>query len=138
MDYIFLYKDSPTAGGTDGTQISQGTGLVPIVVGPVNATNNEVSAPQKLAVRCIPDYYTSGDVIIQPKGATGAKWALAPDDSGAAGEFGEFGASLTIATEIDDTNTIFWAKAKAIEGETADNYTDVKFDITATMNRVEV
>lgn len=30
MSRIKIYKDSPTAGGTDGTLVSEGTGVTPI------------------------------------------------------------------------------------------------------------
>lgn len=40
--YIHVNKNSPTAGGTDGTMVSEGSGATPISV-TLNATNNEES-----------------------------------------------------------------------------------------------
>lgn len=49
--YIGVYKDNPAAGGTDGTRVSEGDGSVPVSI-TLNATNNEISSPIKLALRC--------------------------------------------------------------------------------------
>ena len=51
MAYIHVYKNNPTATGTDGTQVSEGDGTQAISI-TLNATNNEESAPIKLALRC--------------------------------------------------------------------------------------
>ena len=50
MAYIHVYKNNPTAAGTDGTQVSEGDGTQAISV-TLNAINNEESAPIKLALR---------------------------------------------------------------------------------------
>ena len=117
MANIHIYKGTVTAGGTNGTQVSEGTETEPIVIGPLNASSNEESSPVKLAIRCAAGYVTSGNVTITPTGTSAAKWALAPDSAGSAGAFGAYGAALTIASAIGDTNTIFWAKAKAVSAE---------------------
>lgn len=109
---MHIYKGNPTAGLTDGTQVSEGTGMSPISV-TLSATNNEESSPIKLAIRCDIGYQTVTDTIITPDGTTAAMWALAPAD----GVFGEYGAALTITDTITADNTIFWAKAKAVDSE---------------------
>ena len=83
MAYIHVYT-TPTAGGTDGTQVSEGTGLQPISV-TLNATNNEESTPIKLALRCDSDFQTNGNITISVVGTTLTKWALAPDNARVAG-----------------------------------------------------
>lgn len=125
--YAHIYKGLPTSGGTDGTLVSEGTGLTPVSIGPLNIVTNEVSDPVKLAIRCVTGYKTVGDVTITPTGTTAAKWALAPDSSGSPGTFGAYGAALTISSEIGATNTIFWAKAKATNDESEAN------DVTVTL-----
>jgi hypothetical protein len=133
---IHLYKGTVTAGGTDGTLVSEDTELSPITVGPLNATINEESAAQKLAVRCDPGYLTrSGfNTTITPTGTFAAKWALAPDSSGSAGTFGAYGAVLTISSVINATNTLFWVKAKAESTETVPvNDTTVNLVVAATV-----
>lgn len=136
MANIHVYQGSVTSGGTDGTQVSEGTGLAPIAVGPLKASINEESSPIKLAVRCDTDYETVGDTTITPTGTSSAKWALAPDNAGSAGSFGSYGAALTISSTIDDTNTIFWAKAKATSGEAIGNDTSVDLVVSATITAV--
>lgn len=113
MADIHVYKDNPTAGGVDGTLVSEGTGAAPITVGPLNATINEESAAQKLAIRCDAGYVTTGNTTITPNGASATKWALSLDGS----SWGVYGAALTISSVINATNTIFYAKAKATTDE---------------------
>ena len=127
MAYMGCYKNSPTAGGTDGTLVASGT---PISVGPLNAADNEESSVIKLAVRCDEGYATDADTVITPTGTTAAKWALALDSEGSAGTFGDYGAALTITATIDDTNTIFWAKAKATSDESPATDTTVTLEGT--------
>ena len=130
MAYLHVYKNNPTAGGTDGTLVSEGDGSSPIIIGPLNAVNNEESAALKLAIRCESGYVTGATTSITPTGTTATKWALAPDNSGSAGTFGAYGAALTLASGITATNTIFWAKAKAVSTENPANDTTVDLVVT--------
>jgi len=135
MADIHVYKGTVTAGGTDGTLVSEeGAQTAPITVGPLNSTNNEVSTDQKLAIRCDTGYVTSGDTAITPTGTTAAKWALAPDNAGVAGVYGAYGAALTISSAIDATNTIFWAKAKSTSDESPVNDVSVSLQVSATVD----
>ena len=134
MAYIHVYMN-PTAGGTDGTQVSEGTGLQPISV-TLNATNNEESTPIKLALRCDAGYQTSGNITLSLVGTTQAKWALTPNNAGSAGTFGAYGANLVIATVVGATNVLFWAKAKATSDEAPQNDTSVDIQVTATIEAV--
>jgi len=137
-DHIHIYQGAVTAGGTNGTQVSEGTNLAPVSVGPLNATDNEVSDPVKLAVRCDEGFITSGNTIISLTGETADKWALAPDNAGQAGTFGAYGAALTITAPVGDTNTIFWAKARATEDEPdPTNDRKVKFNTAALIAEAE-
>lgn len=129
--YIHLYKNTPT-GATGGTLVSEGTGLAPITIGPLNATNNEISSPLKLAIRCESGYVTTGNVVITPTGATGAtvlKWAL----GGTTGSFGAYGDPYTITGAVPDSNVFFYAKAKATDDENPVNDTTVDFQVSATI-----
>ena len=63
MAYIHVYI-TPTAGGTDGTHVSEGTDLQPISV-TLNATNNEESTPIKLALRYDSGFHTNGIVYFR-------------------------------------------------------------------------
>lgn len=63
MTYILAYKNNPTVAGTDGTQVTEGDGTQAISV-TLNATNNEESAPIKIALRYDTGYQASGDITI--------------------------------------------------------------------------
>jgi len=133
--YIHAYKNNPTAGGTDGTQVSEGTGLAPVDSGQLNATQNQESVALKLALRCDAGYQTAAgeDTTVTPVGTTADKWALAPDNAGAPGVWGAYGAALTIASVIGATNTIFWAKAKATADEEPANDDTVDLQINTVI-----
>ena len=133
MANIHIYQGAVTGGGTNGTQVSEGTGVSPIVVGPLKASLNEESDPIKLAIRCESGYEAVAGTTITPTGTTASKWALAPDNAGSPGTFGSYGAALTISGVIGTTNTIFWAKAKATSGEAIGNDTSVDLVVAATI-----
>ena len=129
--YMHIYCNNPTEGGTDGTQISEGTGLLsPLTIGPLNATENEESAAIKLAVRCETGYQTGAETIVTPTGATKIMWALALDNGGVPGTFGAYGAALTLPSGITATNTLFWVKAKSVNTESPANDTTVSLYTT--------
>lgn len=131
MAYIHLYEGTVTGGGTNGTLVSEDTGLQPVEVGPLNATENEESSDIKLAVRCESGYLTA-DAVVTPTGTKAAKWALAPDDAGSPGVYEAYGDPLAVGA-VPDTNVIIWAKAKATSDESPQNDTTVDLVITATI-----
>ena len=133
---IHIYYGAPTAGGTDGTQASEGTEASPIIVGPLIVANNAESAPIKLAIRCDAGYQAAAGASITLSGTNAAKWALAPDNAGSAGTFGTYGAGISFAAIIDAVNTIFWAKAKASSDETVTSDIGVDFNISADVSGV--
>lgn len=126
---IHMYSGTVTAGGTNGTQISEGDESNPLTIGPLNASENEESDPVKVALRCNSGYATSGNTVITPQGTTATKWALAQDNSGTAGTFGTYGAALTISSSIGATNKLFWVKAKTIDTETPVNDVSVNLNV---------
>jgi len=203
MAYIHTYLNG-SSGGTDGTLVSEGTGLSPITC-TLNSTNNEVSSPIKLAIRCDSGYQSTSDIVIIPIGlsttvsgtnnsgqavlnvtsATGyskgetivigtggtvetkvissisvnaitlttnlvnthsngetivsqsyLKWALAPDNSGSAGTFGDYGTGLTISSVVGATNTIFWIMAKSTSDEIPMNDISCSLQVTTTIGAV--
>ena len=128
---IGIYYGTPTAGGTDGTRASEGTGTTPITIGPLDTATNEVSAATKLAIRCDSGYAATGTTVT-PTGTSAASWALAPDNAGSAGTFGAYGAALTVGA-VADSNTLIWVKAKAASAENPQNDTSVDLVIAATI-----
>jgi len=136
MAYIHVYKDNPTAGGTDGTLVSEGDNSSPVEVGPLNATNNEESSPIKLAIRCDSGYQTYGNTTIDPVGTNQDKWALADDNAGSPATWQDWGVALTVTEIIGATNKIFWAKAKAVSGEEPQNDSSVDLQVSTTIQAV--
>jgi hypothetical protein len=129
MAYLHIYKNNPTVGLADGAQVSEGTGSSPISAGPLDANTNQESASIVLALRCDEGYSTVGNTTVAPSGATAAQWALSSDNV----TWQAYGATLTITTVIDATNTLFYCKAKATSGETPANDISVDFVVTATV-----
>lgn len=140
---IKLYAGDPTAGGTDGTLI---TDLSIIDTGRIRVpqTDYAVSAWIKLAVRCDEGYQTVEDDDVADLHATIEiiddihidKWQLAPDDGmgdpdeDAAEDWGD---PLLIEEMIEDTNYIFWVRARAKSDEEAHKDGTVKIEATATV-----
>lgn len=127
--YINVYKNNPTAGSSDGTVVStDGVYSAPITV-TLNATNNE-SKTVKLAVRCEPGFETVGDTTISDVGDTYDRWKLCLTENGT------YTDSITISSVIDDTNTIFYAKAFSSQAETPSTDRSVSLELTATVTTV--
>ena len=126
---LHIYTNNPTAGKTDGTEASSGTGLTPISV-TLDASKAE-SAAVKCAVRCDEGYKIDGDVTVSLKGTSVAKWKLAVD-----GDFADSQSALSTASwkdkitlaEVANGNVIFWAKAMSFEDEPPQKDTSVSIE----------
>ena len=192
MAFLNLYKNSPTAGGTDGSLVVTGN---PIITPYLDLTTS-ATVDIKLALRCDTGYTSTGDTTITPTAAattlsaqalatattisvtaatglqvgnriqvgtetkritvidgttltidtalvgtqaSGAavvcqskyQIALALDDAGVAGTFGDYGAALTFTSAVDATNTIIWARFRAQAVE-AIPYNDIAASLTIT------
>ncbi|SFA71587.1 hypothetical protein [Selenomonas ruminantium] len=126
---LHIYMNNPTAGKTDGTEASSGTGLTPISV-TLDASKAE-SAAVKCAVRCDDGYKIDGDVTVSLKGTSSAKWKLAKDndfaDSQSALEGAVWQDKITLA-DVADGNVIFWAKAMSSKDEPPQKDTSVSIE----------
>jgi hypothetical protein len=92
---IKIYKGAVTAGQTDGTLVSSGTGLDPIESGAIKvpAAGYQEGSWIKLAVRCDTGYETVEDSSRHARisivdSAKVTMWQLAPDNSGQPGTAG--------------------------------------------------
>ena len=140
MALIQIYKGDPTAAGTDGTLVSSGDGTNPIESGSilVPETGFEEGDWVKLAVRCDTGYETEeadsrhAQITIVDS-ASVTYWQLAPDDNDSAGTPSDWGDPLDFASQVDDTNTIFWARARAADSETPVNDTTVSITVSAVV-----
>ncbi|MGM9570606.1 MAG: hypothetical protein ACI3ZR_00070 [bacterium] len=133
MAYIHLYKGAVTAGGTDGTQVSEGDNSNPLSIGTLNVTVGEESEPVKVALRCENGYETRNTTTISLTGNTADKWALALDNNGVPGTFGDYGASISTTDTIGATNWIFWVKAQAEVNESPTDDASVKINVAASV-----
>ena len=137
---IKIYKGTVTAGQTDGTLVSSGTGLNPIESGAIKVPESGYTEGSwiKLAVRCDSGFKTVEDSsrharvsIVDSAGVT--MWQLAPDNSGQAGTPEDWGDPLDFLSEIGDKNTIFWVRARVASTEEPANDTSVDIQVTATI-----
>ena len=121
--YMNIYMGNPTAGGTDGTVVSlDGVQSSPVAF-TLDATRNE-SGTQTLALRCASGYKTSGNTTITFSGTTAAKWKVSADGT-------TWADSIVIASEIAETNTLFYVKATSSDDEEPANDISVLVDVTA-------
>jgi hypothetical protein len=137
---IKIYKGNPTAGGTNGTLVSSGTGLDPIESGAIKvpASGHAEGNWIKLAVRCDTGYETVEDssrhARISIEDSTGVTyWQLAPDNSGQAGTPEDWGDPLDFLSKIGSTNVIFWARARVAHTEEPANDESVHIQVAATI-----
>ena len=137
---IKIYKDNPTAGGTNGTLVSSGTGANPIESGAIKVPESDYQEGIwiKLAVRCDTGYETVEDSSRHARisivdSAKVTMWQLAPDNSGQPGTAEDWGDPLDFLTKIGATNTIFWARARVASTEEPANDASVDFKVTATI-----
>ena len=123
---LHIYTNNPTAGLTDGTEVSSGTELSPIAV-TLDASQAEAKAV-KCAVRCDTGYYIDGNVTVSFIGTNTSKWKVAADDdyedAEDALESATWQNTLTIA-DVGTSNVIFWVKAMSSSDENPQNDTSV-------------
>ena len=137
---IKIYKNNPTAGGTDGTLVSSGTGLNPIESGAIKVPESGYAEGNwiKLAVRCDTGYETVEDSsrharISIEDSAKVTMWQLAPDNSGQPGTAEDWGDPLDFLSKIGATNTLFWVRARAAHTEEPANDASVDIQVAATI-----
>ena len=132
--YKALAVGTPTTGGTDGVMLSNGDRTVPKSIR-LNCLINEISPPQKMAIRCANLYTTLGSTTINIVGATADMWALALDAGGTPDAFQPWGDPLVITTPVRAVNTIFWLKARASSAElpSLDSCCSLEIDCSVTL-----
>lgn len=120
--YIHIYNGE--------TIISEGDGSSPLVVGPLNASNNEESAPIALTIKCDAGYQTYGNTEVSFVGTTASKWSLCATQDGA------YAATLTITDIIEAAGKVIYVKAKATSDESPVNDVSVDINVNATIAAV--
>lgn len=124
--YINIYKNNPTAGGTDGTAVSTDGAYTSPVTVTLDAAQSE-SKKVKLAIRCETGYNTSGNTVISDNGDANDRWKLCLTENGT------YTDSITIPSTIDDTNTIFYAQASSTSTETPATDRTVSLRVATTI-----
>lgn len=124
--YINLYMNNPTSGGTDGTAIStDGTYTAPLSI-TLDASVSETKIVE-LGIRTESGYETTGSTTIADSGDTSDRWKLSfNSDTGWAD-------SITFTDTITTTNTIFYAKASSATSEQPQTDRSVSLQVTTTI-----
>lgn len=128
-ELLHIYMNNPTAGSTDGTEVSSGTKLAPISI-LLDAGKAEQKAV-KCAVRCESGFRIDGALAIKFAGDHADKWKAATDNKYTAEtalESAEWKDSISLSG-VADKNTIFWVKAISTADEKPQQ--DVSVDIQA-------
>ena len=120
--HLHLYMNNPTAGDTDGTEISSGDDTLPLSV-TLDANKAETKAV-KCAVRCDTGYEVEGDTTIYFEGTNAEKWQVGTDegyaDAATALNMAQWGTTLILGG-VAATNSIFWVKVSSTVGENPQN-----------------
>lgn len=119
-EYINVYKNNPTANGTDGTAVSTDGSFSSPIDFVLDAAQNE-SKTIKLAIRTESGYKTTGTTIITDKNDTNDRLKLCWTENGT------FADSISTAEEITSKNKIFYAKASASDSERPQTDRTAKF-----------
>lgn len=128
-ELLHIYMNNPTAGSTDGTEVSSGTELAPISV-LLDAGKGEQKAV-KCAVRCESGFHIDGTLTVKFVGDHADKWKAATDNKYTAEtalESAKWKDSISLSN-VADRNTIFWVKAISTADEKPQQ--DVSVDIQA-------
>lgn len=127
MSTMHFYMNDPTAGRTDGTEISNGTDVLPLTI-MLDASKAENKAA-KCAVRCDSGYSLSGGASIYGSGNNSAKWQFANDnnysDADDAIQFATWQDTIVV-DNVSSVNSVFWAKASSTSLDNPSNDRSVK------------
>lgn len=110
MALINVYQGAVTAGTTNGTQVSTGGTYTAPISFDLNASQNE-TATATLAIRTNSGYVTSGTTTIEDVSDTNDRVKLSWTENGT------YGNSISTATPITATNTLFYLRASSADTE---------------------
>jgi hypothetical protein len=105
------------------TDSSQFAAAESIVIGTETNTIKSISGNVILLSTELTNAHSVGDIFAI---VNYDKIALALDNAGSPGTWAAYGASIAIPAGVVSTNTIFWAKAKAVSTDSPINYTMTK------------
>ena len=122
--YINIYKDDPTAGGTDGTAASMGDSYASAILIQLNAEQNE-SKIIPLAIRTESGYHAR-NVTISDLNDADDRFKLCKTEDG------DYSDSI-VFDEITTTNTLFYLKASSVNTEPPQTDRSVKLRFAGTL-----
>ena len=122
--YINIYKDNPTAGGTDGTAASMGDSYASAILIQLNAEQNE-SKIIPLAIRTESGYHAR-NVTISDLNDADDRFKLCKTEDG------DYSDSI-VFDEITTTNTLFYLKASSVNTEPPQTDRSVKLRFAGTL-----
>lgn len=114
----------------NGKLISEGDLSNPLVVGPLNASDNEESQPIEIEIKTDEGYKTLGSTNIAFEGSTASKWSACKTSSG------EYTSSLSITETITSSGVRVYLKARATSDELPKNDTSVSIRLSAVIQAV--
>lgn len=126
MAHIHLFMNNPTAGSTDGTEISGNDNTLPLTF-ILDASQSETKCA-KVAVRCDSGFSVEGDTDIYFEGTNAAKWQVAEDSdftSDTALTNALWDSTISIS-DVATVNSVFWVKATSATTENPQNDRTVK------------
>lgn len=108
---IYMYLNG-TKGEENGTKVSEGGSFTNAIKATLNASQNQISEPIEIQLRCDEGYETIGNVIISLTGNTSNKACLSADGS----EWLEWGQPLTLTDpNITNRNLPIFIRLKATD-----------------------
>lgn len=126
--FLNIFTNNPTAGGTDGTMVSENDFTSPISV-TLDASKDEEKVI-KLAIRTESGYVTQSDTTISDSGDTNDRLKLSfSSDTGWAD-------SITFSDTIVASNVIFYAKASSNSAEKPQSDRSIKLNVQAVIQAV--
>ena len=129
---IYMYLNG-TRGEEDGTKVSEGGSFTNAIKATLNASQNQISEPIEVQLRCDKDYGTVGNVIVSLTGNTANKACLSVDGS----EWLEWGQALTLVDpDIRNRNFPVYIRLKATDDESAHKDTQIKARLEATIQSI--
>lgn len=127
--YMNVYMNNPTAGGTDGTAVSTDDDFTAPITVTLDATQSETKIV-KLGIRTETGFETVGDTTISDSNDTADFWKLSFDsDTG-------WTDTLVFSDTIVATNSIFYAKASSATTESPQRDRSVKLNVQSIIKTV--
>lgn len=129
---IYMYLNG-TRGEENGTKVSEGGSFTNAIKATLNASQNQISEPIEVQLRCDEGYGTVGNVIVSLTGNTANKACLSADGV----EWLEWGQALTLVDpDIRNRNLPIFIRLKATDDESAHKDTQIKARLEATIQSI--